>query len=167
MQYTGKLFHPRGTKLRLDIESLSPIQGQTAFKLYGQLKQAMNDDEFDARIDPHGACEPLLLRFKRIGQTAAYAAFARGQYDVAEKLEAIVAFLPRLDRDDDDTALDELILNENLAMISAEDWEIARAEKQPLVAAFFTDEPALNDPLIHGMMSLVGGAFLDRLGMLD
>ena len=57
--------------------------------------------------------------------------------------------------------------NPNLAMIDDEDWELAETDTVPLAAAFFTGEQSLNDPLIHGLMSLAGAAFFDRLGLLE
>jgi hypothetical protein len=109
----------------------------------------------------------VLLRFVRVGQTSGYAAFARGQGDTAERLEAVVAFLSRLDPDDDERALRQLQDNPRLRMIDDEDWTLARTDTVPLAAAFFTNEGALNDPLIHGLMSLAGAAFFDRLGLLE
>ena len=167
MRYTGKLFYPPGAKLNLDLSSLSPIQGHVAYKLYGQFKREMNGDSFDATVDAGETFEPILLRFCRVGQTAGYAAFARGTADTAQRLEAVVAFLSRLDDSDDQNVLDQLQSNENLSMIDAEDWEFARQDEVPLAAAFFTSEAALNDPLIHGLMSLAGAAFFDRLGLLE
>ena len=166
-RYTGKLFYPQDARLSLDLSSLSPIQGKTAYQLYGQFKQEMGSDEFDAKIDAEGEFEPVLLRFRRIGQTSGYAAFARGTGDTAERLEAVVAFLSRLDPADDEQALQQLEANPNLGMIDAEDWTLARTDSVPLAAAFFTNEAALNDPLIHGLMSLAGAAFFDRLGLLE
>jgi len=52
-------------------------------------------------------------------------------------------------------------------MIDEADWESAREDEIPLAAAFFTGDESLNDPLIHGLMSLAGAAFFDRLGLLD
>src|SRR5579863_1149905 len=101
MKYAGKLFYPPDAKLSLDLSSLSPIQGQTAYQLYGQFKKEMEEDEFDAKVDAEGEGEPVLLRFGRVGQTAGYAAFARGAGETAERLEAVVAFLSRLDERDD------------------------------------------------------------------
>ena len=167
MRYTGRLFFPHGAKLTLDLSNLSPIQGEPAYRLYAQFKREMEADEFDATVDAGDGFEPLLLRFRRIGQTAGYAAFARGTQADATKLEAVVTFLSRLDPEDDDRAIEELRDNPNLSMIDPADWESARTDGVPLAATFFTDEPALNDPLIHGLMSLAGAAFFDRLGLLD
>ena len=167
MRYTGRLFYPAGAKLHLELGRLSPIQGHAAYELYGQFKREMNNDEFDARVDPGTAYEPVLLRFVREGQTAGYAAFARGSGEVAERLEAVVAFLARLDPADDERVLAELRGNPNLAEITPDDWDAVTADTVPLSAAFFTSEPALNDPLLHGLMSLAGAAFFDRLGLLE
>ena len=167
MRYTGRLFFPAGAKLNLDLSTLSPIQGQTAYQLYAQFKREMESDEFDAKVDAGEPFRPLLLRFQRVGQTAGYAAFARGSDAQATKLEAVVAFLSRLDREDDDRVVDQLQANDNLSVIDPSDWDAARDDTMPLAATFFTDEAALNDPLIHGLMSLSGAAFFDRLGLLD
>jgi len=167
MRYAGRLFFPHGAKLNLDLSTLSPIQGAIAYRLYAQFKREMESDEFDAAVDAGEPFRPLLLRFQRVGQTAGYAAFARGSDQEATKLEAVAAFLSRLDRDDDDRVIDQLVANENLSMIDRTDWEAARTDTMPLAATFFTDEAALNDPLIHGLMSLSGAAFFDRLGLLD
>lgn len=164
MQYTGKLFYPRGTALRLDLDDLSPIQGELAFQVYGRLKRAMNKDHFAMEIDPAGFTQPLILGFVRVGQTAAYAAFAR---QPAEQLEAVMALLPRLDNADDQVTLDHLRADARLAMIDPDDWQDAHDQPGPVAATFFTNEPALNDPFIHGLMSLTGAAFLDRLGLLQ
>ena len=166
-RYTGKLFYPHDAQLSLDLSGLSPIQGKTAYELYGQFKHEMNGDEFDARVSGEGVSDPVLLRFVRVGQTSGYAAFARGQGDTAERLEAVVAFLSRLDPEDDERTLAQLENNSHLAMIDEEDWSLARTDTVPLAAAFFTNEAALNDPLIHGLMSLAGAAFFDRLGLLE
>lgn len=167
MRYSGKLFYPANAKLKLDLANLSPIQGHTAYELYGQFKREMASDQFDARVDAGDAAEPVLLRFVQVGQTAGYAAFARGSEQTAERLEAIVAFLSRLDPDDDARTLKFLRGNPHLAMIDDEDWELAETDSVPLAAAFFTGEESLNDPLIHGLMSLAGAAFFDRLGLLE
>ena len=166
-RYTGKLFYPPDARLTLDLSNLSPIQGHTAYQLYGQFKREMNSDEFDAKVDSGGEFEPVLLRFQRMGETAGYAAFARGRDETAERLDAVVAFLSRLDADDDARVIEQLQGNPHLAMIGDADWELARADTVPLAAAFFTSEQALNDPLIHGLMSLAGAAFFDRLGLLE
>ena len=167
MRYTGKLFYPPDATLNLDLSNLSPIQGHTAYRLYGQFKKEMESDAFDAKVDAGGEGEPILLRFVRIGQTGGYAAFARGQDDIADRLEAVVAFLSRLDEDDDDKVINQLRGNPHLTMIDEGDWDSARQDSIPLAAAFFTNEQALNDPLIHGLMSLAGAAFFDRLGLLE
>src|SRR5690242_5878092 len=62
MRYTGKLFYPPDAKLELDLSNLSPIQGQTAYKLYGQFKREMDNDEFDAKVDAGEGVEPVLIR---------------------------------------------------------------------------------------------------------
>ena len=167
MRYTGKLFYPPDATLSLDLGNLSPIQGHTAYKLYGQFKKEMEADEFDAKVDAGGDSEPVLLRFVRVGQTGGYAAFARGSGDTADRLEAVVAFLSRLDDDEDEHVIAQLRGNPHLAMIDESDWDSAREDAIPLAAAFFTSEQSLNDPLIHGLMSLAGAAFFDRLGLLD
>jgi hypothetical protein len=166
-RYTGKLFYPQDARLSLDLSNLSPIQGKTAYELYSQFKQEMDGDEFDAKVDAEEAFEAVLLRFVRVGQTSGYAAFARGEGDTAERLEAVVVFLSRLDPEDDERALRQLQDNPHLQMIDDEDWTLARTDTVPLAAAFFTNEAALNDPLIHGLMSLAGAAFFDRLGLLE
>jgi hypothetical protein len=167
MRYTGRLFYPAGATLNLDIGNLSPIQGHAAFELYGQFKREMNGDEFDARVDPGKAFEPVFLRFCRFGETSGYTAFARGADDSIERLEAVVAFLTRLDRDDDQQVIEQLRANPHLGMIPDADWAAASDDTIPLAAAFFTSEQSLNDPLIHGLMSLAGAAFFDRLGLLE
>jgi hypothetical protein len=167
MRYTGKLFYPPDATLHLDLTSLSPIQGKKAYELYGQFKKEMESDQFDAKVSAEEEEAPILFRFGRIGQTAGYAAFARGPGESAERLEAVVAFLSRLDEEDDAKAIEQLRGNPNLAMIDESDWEQAGEDEIPLAAAFFTNEEALNNPLIHGLMSLAGAAFFDRLGLLE
>jgi hypothetical protein len=167
MRYTGRLFYPAGAKLNLDLANLSPIQGHTAYELYGQFKREMNSDEFDARVDPGDAYQPVFLRFLRMGETAGYAAFARGSGETVERLEAVIAFLTRLDPMDDRAVIDQLRANPHLAVITEADWDAAAEDTVPLAAAFFTSEQSLNDPLIHGLMSLAGAAFFDRLGLLE
>jgi len=167
MRYTGKLFYPPGAKLELDLSNLSPIQGRIAYQLYGQFKKEMDNDEFDAKVDAGEGVDPVLIRFGRVGQTSGFAAFARGQEETADRLEAVVAFLSRLDSDDDAHVIEQLRSNPHLGMIDDSDWESAREDEVPLAAAFFTGEEPLNDPLIHGLMSLAGAAFFDRLGLLD
>jgi hypothetical protein len=167
MRYTGKLFYPPDATLNLDLSNLSPIQGHTAYKLYGQFKREMDSDEFDAKVDAGEEADPVLLRFVRVGQTGGFAAFARGTGETADRLEAVVAFLSRLDEDEDEQVINQLRRNPHLAMIDESDWDSVREDSIPLAAAFFTNEQALNDPLIHGLMSLAGAAFFDRLGLLD
>lgn len=167
MRYTGRLFYPAGARLNLDLANLSPIQGHTAFELYGQFKREMNNDEFDARVDPGEVFSPVFLRFCRFGETSGYAAFARGAGDSVERLEAVLAFLTRLDPEDDRLVIEQLRSNPHLATIDESDWETASNDTVPLAAAFFTSEASLNDPLIHGLMSLAGAAFFDRLGLLE
>ena len=167
MRYTGRLFYPAGAKLNLDLRNLSPIQGHTAYELFGQFKREMDSDEFDAKVDPGEFYSPVFLRFLRMGETSGYAAFARGVGDTVERLEAVVAFLTRLDPQDDRTVIDQLRANPHLSAISDTDWDAAMQDEIPLAAAFFTTEEALNDPLIHGLMSLAGAAFFDRLGLLE
>jgi len=167
MRYTGRLFYPAGAELKLDLANLSPIQGHAAYELYGQFKREMNNDEFDARVDPAEAFEPVFLRFCRVGETAGFAAFARGPGEEIERLEAVIAFLTRLDPEDDQQVVEQLRQNPHLEGIDETDWEAAATDTVPLAAAFFTSEAALNDPLIHGLMSLAGAAFFDRLGLLE
>ena len=167
MRYTGKLFYPAGAKLSVDLSNLSPIQGHAAYRLYGQFKREMDSDAFDAQVDGQDSFEPVLLRFERVGQTSGYAAFARGKGETAERLEAVVAFLSRLDPDDDSRTIEQLRSTSSLSMIDESDWDSARQDSIPLAAAFFTSERALNDPMIHGLMSLAGAAFFDRLGLLE
>lgn len=167
MRYTGLLFYPPGAKLTIDQEDLSPIQGSTAFDLYAQFKKEMVDDEFEARVDTQGATDPILLRFRKVGHTAAYAAFARGGEGQAEKLDAVVAFLSGLDREEDQRLIEKLKAAPSLRMIPTDDWADAHDTDGPVSAAFFTSESALNNPILHGLMSLAGAAFLDCLGLLD
>jgi hypothetical protein len=193
MRYTGRLFYPRGARLSLDLSALSPIQGRVAYDLYAQFKREMDAEEFDARVDVGagrgggvggGDDDPIFLRFRRVGETAAYVAFARGgggggdaggadtaateAADEARDLRAVMGLLARLDRDEDEQVIDELSAKADLAgVIDEDDWAAARAEPKPLSAAFFVDEAALNDPLLHGLMSLAGAAFFDRLGLLS
>lgn len=167
MRYTGRLFYPSGAKLTVDLSKLSPIQGHAAFELYGQFKKEMNSDEFDAKVDPGNAFDPVFLRFCRVGETAGYAAFARGPEDEVERLEAVLAFLTRLDPEDDRQVIEQLRDNSHLSEIDPADWDAAAEDKLPLAAAFFTSEKSLNDPFIHGLMSLAGAAFFDRLGLLE
>src|SRR5579862_4000235 len=108
MRYTGLLFYPPGSKLTIDQDDLSPIQGQTAFRLYAQFKKQMTGDEFEAKVDTGGLTEPILLRFRKVGQTAAYAAFAHGKRGSAEKLDAVVAFMSGLDVEEDQRVLKKL-----------------------------------------------------------
>ena len=167
MRYTGKIFYPPDARLSLDLSNLSPIQGRSAYELYGQFKREMENDEFDAKVDAGAEAQPILLRFGRVGQTAGYAAFARGHEETADRLEAVVAFLSRLDPEDDARAIASLRANPHLSMIDEGDWASAAEDEVPLAASFFTSESALNDPLIHGLMSLAGAAFFDRLGLLE
>ena len=81
MRYSGKLFYPHDAKLKLDLSNLSPIQGRTAYELYGQFKREMESDQFDARVDAGDAAEPVLLRFVQVGHTSGYAALARARAD--------------------------------------------------------------------------------------
>src|SRR6185312_9615662 len=136
--------------LKLDLENLSPIQGHAAYELYGQFKKEMNSDEFDAKVDPGRVYAPIFLRFCRVGETAGFAAFARGPDETVERLEAVLAFLTRLDNDDDQQVIEQLRQNPHLADIDETDWDAAADDTVPLAAAFFTSEQALNDPFIHG-----------------
>ncbi len=167
MRYTGLLFYPPGATLTIDQDDLSPLQGETAYRLFGQFKKEMTGEEFEARVDTGGLTEPILLRFRRVGQTAAYAAFAREENGEPERLDAVVAFLSGLDAEEDDRVLTKLQAAPSLRMIPTDDWKNAHETGGPLSAAFFTSEPALNNPILHGLMSLAGAAFLDCLGLLD
>ena len=166
MRYTGLLFYPPGAKLAIDQDDLSPIQGETAFRLYAQFKKEMTGDEFEARVETDGLTEPILLRFRRVGTTAAYAAFAREENGEPERLDAVVAFLSGLDEDEDERVLTKLRAAPSLRMIPTDDWRDIHTKNGPVSAAFFTSEPALNNPILHGLMSLAGAAFLDCLGLL-
>jgi hypothetical protein len=168
MRYTGKLFHPPGTELTLDLAGLSPIQGKLAFDVFGQLKHRMEHDQFALQVDPSPTYPPTTLFFRRFGQTAAIVTFAaRDAEGEFRPIDAALAILPRLDRDDDIAALGSLLSDSQLAMISRDDFESAHRHPGPLTAAYFTSEDALNAPLFHGLMSLAGAAFFDRLGILD
>ena len=167
MRFTGRLFYPVGAKLKVDLGNLSPIQGHAAYELYGQFKKEMNSDEFDARVDPGRAYESIFLRFCRVGETAGYAVFARGSGEEIERVEAVLAFLTRLDPQDDRQVIEQLRENPHLSEIDPTDWDAAADDQVPLAAAFFTSENSLNDPFIHGLMSLAGAAFFDRLGLLE
>ena len=68
----------------------------------------MASEDFEARVETGGLTEPILLRFRRVGQTAAYAAFAHGTDGAAEKLDAVVAFLSGLDDEEDKQVLKKL-----------------------------------------------------------
>ncbi|HWE01134.1 MAG TPA: hypothetical protein VG326_01900 [Tepidisphaeraceae bacterium] len=167
MRYTGLLFYPPGAKLTINQDDLSPIQGKTAYRLYAQFKKEMTGEEFEARVDTGGLTEPILLRFRRVGQTAAYAAFARAEHGAAEKLDAVVAFMSGLDAEEDKRVLEKLRAAPSLRMIPTDDWTNADQTDGPMSAAFFTSEHSLNNPILHGLMSLAGAAFLDCLGLLD
>ncbi|MDB5355675.1 MAG: hypothetical protein JWN24_2128 [Phycisphaerales bacterium] len=167
MHYTGKLFYPQGAKLELDQASLSPIQGRTAFQLFSQFKKEMGEDEFDARVDAGGVTHTILVRFRKVGQTAAYAAFAHGEKDTVQKLDAVVAFLTGLDHEEDQRVLEKLRAAPSLRKIGPEDWQSVTEPGSPVAAAFFMNESALNNAILHGLMSLAGAAFLDGLGLLD
>ena len=167
MHYTGMLFYPPGAKLTINQDDLSPIQGETAFRLYAQFKKEMTGDEFEARVETGGLTEPILLRFRKVGQTAAYAAFARGEEGAPETLDAVVAFMSGLDSEEDERVLTKLKAAPSLRMIPTDDWANAHKTGGPVSAAFFTSEPALNNAILHGLMSLAGAAFLDCLGLLD
>jgi hypothetical protein len=161
------LFYPPGSKLTINQDDLSPIQGKTAYRLFAQFKKEMTGDEFEAKVDTGGLTEPILLRFRRVGQTAAYAAFARGEKGTPERLDAVVAFLSGLDSKEDQRVLTKLRAAPSLRMIPTTDWADAHDTNGPLAAAFFTNEAALNNPILHGLMSLAGAAFMDCLGLLD
>jgi hypothetical protein len=168
MHYTGKLFHPSDAELTLDLASLSPIQGKLAFDVFGQLKHRMEHDEFALQVDPSPTYPPTTLFFRRYGQTAATVRFAaRDAEGEFRPIDAALAILPRLDRADDTGALASLLTDPQLGVISPNDFESAHRHPGPLTAAFFTSEAALNAPLLHGLMSLAGAAFFDRLGVLD
>lgn len=168
MRYTGKLFHPPGTELTLDLAGLSPIQGKLAFDVFAQLKQRMERDEFALQVDPSPTYPPATLFFRRFGQTAGTITFAtRNSEGEFQPIDAAMAILPRLDRADDMGALASLLTDPQLKMIDPDDFESAHRHPGPLTAAFFTSEEALNAPLLHGLMSLAGAAFFDRLGVLD
>jgi hypothetical protein len=167
MQYTGKLFYPRGAKLELDQESLSPIQGKIAYQLFSQFKKEMGGEEFDARVDAGGLSHTILVRFRKVGQTAAYAAFAHGENGTVQKLDAVVAFLTGLDHEEDQRVLEKLHAAPSLRKIGPDNWESVGEPNGPVAAAFFMNEPALNNAILHGLMSLAGAAFLDGLGLLD
>ena len=170
LRYTGMLFYPRGAKFNLDMRALSPIQGRTAYDLYGQLKREMENEEFDARIDAEGVFEAVHFRFRRVGETAGFAAFVRddpgNDAPGAERLEAAMAVMARLDPAEDAATLEAVRALEGLESLEDADWDSARSGDTPVVAAFFATESALNDPLVHGLMSLAGAAFFDRLGLL-
>jgi hypothetical protein len=169
MRYTGKLFHPPGAKLHLDLAGLSPIQGKLAFDVFAQLKSRMEKDQFALEVDPAPTYPATTLAFQRFGQTAGVVTFlpegVRPDGSVV-RLDAALAILPRLDRADDTGALASLLSNPLLGAISPDDFESAHQHPGPLTAAFFTSEEALNAPLLHGLMSLAGAAFFDRLGLL-
>ena len=170
MHYTGKLFHPAGAVLSLDLAGLSPIQGKLAFDVFAQLKARMENDQFGLQVDPTPTYPSTTLAFRRFGQTAATVTFAPSQRVTDEAppaVEAALAILPRLDRDDDIAALGSLLTDPVFAeVIAADDFEAAHRHAGPLTAAFFTSEESLNAPLLHGLMSLTGAAFFDRLGLL-
>lgn len=165
MHYTGKLFHPPGTTLTLDLAGLSPIQGHLAFDVFAELKTRMKDDQFALQIDPSPAYPPTTLTFRRFGQTAATVLFTPDSASDAP-VDAALAILPRLDRADDMAALASLLQEPRLSIINPDDFEIAFRHPGPLTAAFFTSETSLNAPLLHGLMSLAGAAVFDRLGLL-
>jgi hypothetical protein len=168
MRYTGKLFHPPEATLELDLAALSPIQGRLAYDVFAQLKTRMEDDRFTLEVDPSPAYPPLTLAFRRFGQTAAVVTFGPKDPDpVADPIDAALAILPRLDRNDDIAALGSLLGDRRLAGIAPEDFESAHRHQGPLAAAFFTSHASLNSPLLHGLMSLTGAAFFDRLGLLS
>jgi|SRR6185437_1888942 len=167
MRYTGLLFYPPGAKLNITQDDLSPIQGKIAYRLYAQFKKEMTGEEFEARVETGGLTDPILLRFRRVGHTAAYAAFASGEKGSPERLDAVVALLSGLDSKEDKRVLKKLRAAPSLRMIPPSDWRDAHNTDGPVTAAFFTSEPALNNPILHGLMSLAGAAFLDCLGLLD
>ena len=169
MHYTGKLFHPADAELSLDLAGLSPIQGKLAFDVFAQLKARMENDEFGLQVDPSPTYPSTTLLFRRFGQTAAVVTFRPTERVTDQEpapVEAALAILPRLDRNDDIAALGSLLTNPDFAVISPDDFEAAHRHAGPLTAAFFTSEQSLNAPLLHGLMSLTGAAFFDRLGLL-
>ena len=167
MRYTGKLFHPTGTELKLNLAELSPIQGKLAFDVFAQIKQRMELDQFGLQIDPSPVYPPATMNFRRHGQTAATVHFTAADGMETGRLDAALAILPRLDRNDDIAALGTLLKDPELtAVIAEDDFESAHRHPGPLTAAFFASEDALNAPLLHGLMSLTGAAFFDRLGLL-
>lgn len=170
MRYTGKLFHPAGANLYLDLAALSPIQGRLAFDVFAQLKTRMEQDRFSLQVDPSPAYPPLTLSFRRYGQTACTVTFSPGADDddgaAAGDVDAALALLPRLDRNDDIAALGSLMNDGRLSMIAEGDFEAAHRHPGPLAAAYFASEESLNAPMLHGLMSLAGAAFFDRLGLL-
>jgi hypothetical protein len=168
MRYTGKLFHPAGAELELDLAGLSPIQGHLAFDVFAQIKQRMENDQFVLQIDASPTYLPTMMAFRRYGQTAGVVRFAPSGGEDVGPLDAALAILPRLDRADDIAALGSLLEDPELSgVIAGEDFEAAHRFPKPLTAAFFASEEALNAPLLHGLMSLSGAAFFDRLGLLD
>ena len=118
-------------------------------------------------MDTSGLTDPIRVRFRRVGHTAAYVAFGRDVEGAGEKLDAVVALLSGLDSDEDQRVLQKLQSAPSLRMIPTSDWQNANETAGPLSAAFFTSEPALNNAVLHGLMSLAGAAFLDCLGLLD
>lgn len=167
MRYTGKLFHPEGTELELDLAGLSPIQGKLAFDVFGQIKSRMEHDQFGIAVDASPMYPPTNFNFKRYGQTAAVVRFSPASGEDHGKLLAALAILPRLDRADDTAALAALLGDGEVSgVIAEEDFEAAHRHAGALTAAFFLSEEALNAPLLHGLMSLAGAAFFDRLGLL-
>src|SRR4051812_7134770 len=128
MHYTGKLFHPAGAVLSLDLAGLSPIQGKLAFDVFAQLKARMENDHFGLQVDPTPTYPSTTLTFQRFGQTAATMTFTPSERvgdEAAPTVQAALAMLPRLDRDDDIAALGSLLTNRQFAVISEDDFESA------------------------------------------
>jgi hypothetical protein len=85
--------------------------------------------------------------------------------DEPEHIHGLVAFLPKLDSEEDRQAITHIRQFAALRDIPQESFEIPLNEAEPVAATFFADLGSANYPPLHNVIRLLSAAFFHQYGI--
>jgi len=169
-----KFYPPRG----IDLPDFRPkvLRRDLYSRMYADFKRQMleaatkkeGERTFQMVAESDISDKPVAWQFNWRSDTSALVIWARptsgGQ---PPDLQAVSAFLTRLDPAAEMAMLDRIKANPNMRAVDPAFYEDAKNIPCPLVATFFVNEQAVTDSLIRAIATMTAAAFFDQFGMAD